>query len=95
MGRSQDPRAPGAAAGWGFPYPRQEHDPCGSPPSWSGQRVEPAAAPGEQPKPTELGSKEDFQLLQAIAHLKGEPLKGVQKPTVANTKPAGATEKSN
>ena len=35
-------------------------------------------------KPTELGSKEDFQLSQAIALLKGEPVKS-QSPTVAQT----------
>src|SRR5262245_14326853 len=39
---------------------------------------------GEQPKPTELGSKDDFQLQQAIAFLKGEPVKS-QSPTVAQT----------
>jgi hypothetical protein len=33
-------------------------------------------------KPTELGSKDDFQLLQALAFLKGEPVKN-QAPTVA------------
>ena len=49
----------------------------------------PAAAPGEQQKPTELGSKDDFQLTQAIAYLKGEPVK--QPPSVAATKPAAAT----
>jgi len=37
-------------------------------------------------KPTELGSKDDFQLLQALAFLKGEPVKS-QSPTVAQTKP--------
>ncbi|MFL6563665.1 MAG: S41 family peptidase [Burkholderiales bacterium] len=45
----------------------------------------PGVVPGEQ-KPTELGSKEDFQLTQAIAYLKGEPVK--QPPSVAATKPA-------
>ena len=35
-------------------------------------------------KPIELGSKEDFQLSQAIAFLKGEPVKS-QSPTVAQT----------
>src|SRR5713226_3352197 len=40
----------------------------------------PQAAPGEQ-KPVELGSKDDFQLSQAIAFLKGEPVKS-QSPTV-------------
>jgi carboxyl-terminal processing protease len=44
------------------------------------------AAPAEPQKPLELGSKEDFQLQQALAHLKGEPVKG-QPPAVAQTKP--------
>ena len=48
-------------------------------------RAVPAPAPAEQQKPTEWGSKEDFQLLQAIAFLKGEPVKS-QAPTVAQTK---------
>jgi carboxyl-terminal processing protease len=53
----------------------------------------PAAAPrapggAAEPKPTELGSKDDFQLQQAIAYLKGEPVK--QPPTVAQTKPQPA-----
>jgi carboxyl-terminal processing protease len=50
------------------------------------QRPKPAAQPGDA-KPAELGSKEDFQLQQAIAHLKGEAVKTVS-PTVAATKPA-------
>ena len=42
----------------------------------------------EPPKPIELGSKDDFQLTQAIAHLKGEPVKGQPSKTVAeNAKP--------
>jgi hypothetical protein len=45
-------------------------------------------------KPAELGSKDDYQLGQAVAFLKGEPVKG-QPPTLANTKPAGASAKSN
>jgi carboxyl-terminal processing protease len=45
------------------------------------------AAPGEAPKPIEMGSKDDFQLAQSIAYLKGEPLKG-PAPSVAQTKPA-------
>jgi len=51
------------------------------------QRAKPApsVAPGEQ-KPVELGSKDDFQLSQAIAFLKGEPVKS-QSPTVAQAKP--------
>src|SRR6267143_323065 len=56
-------------------------------------RAKPAApvtsvAPGEQ-KPPEFGGKDDFQLLQAVAFLKGEPVKG-QSPTVAQTKPASS-----
>jgi carboxyl-terminal processing protease len=49
-------------------------------------RVKPqtGVSPAEM-KPVELGSKEDFQLQQAIAHLKGEPVKAVS-PTVAQNK---------
>jgi len=49
-------------------------------------RVKPQP-PVSQPdmKPVELGSKEDFQLQQAVAHLKGEPVKAVS-PTVAQNK---------
>jgi len=56
----------------------------------SAPRTKPAASP--EIKPTELGSKEDFQLTQAIAFLKGEPVKS-QSPTVAqtDTKPAKPT----
>ena len=64
------------------------------------EKAEPAAArakpaapasnvvPGEQ-KPPDFGGKDDFQLLQAVAFLKGEPVKG-QSPTVAQTKPASS-----
>ena len=45
------------------------------------------AVPPEQQKPIELGSKDDFQLEQAIAFLKGQPVKN-QPPAVAQTKPA-------
>ena len=45
-------------------------------------RTKPSSTP--EVKPTELGSKEDFQLSQAIAFLKGEPVKS-QSPTVAQT----------
>jgi carboxyl-terminal processing protease len=49
-------------------------------------RVKPQAQPSPtEMKPVELGSKEDFQLQQAIAHLKGEPVKAVS-PTVAQNK---------
>ena len=49
-------------------------------------KIKPQAplSPAEM-KPVELGSKEDFQLQQAIAHLKGEPVKSVS-PTVAQNK---------
>jgi carboxyl-terminal processing protease len=46
-------------------------------------RTVPAPSPAEM-KPTEFGSKEDFQLSQALAFLKGEPVKS-QAPTVAQT----------
>ncbi len=49
------------------------------------------AAPAEPMKPIELGTKDDFQLQQAISFLKGEPVKS-QPPAVAQTKP---TEKAN
>jgi carboxyl-terminal processing protease len=48
----------------------------------SSTRTKPPAS--AEIKPTELGSKEDFQLTQAIAFLKGEPVKS-QAPTVAQT----------
>ena len=56
-------------------------------------RAKPAApasnvVPAEQ-KPPDFGGKDDFQLLQALAFLKGEPVKG-QSPTVAQTKPASS-----
>ena len=47
-------------------------------------RTKPAPSPADM-KPTELGSKDDFQLQQAIAFLKGEPVK-TQSPSVAQTK---------
>jgi carboxyl-terminal processing protease len=45
-------------------------------------------APAEPMKPIELGTKDDFQLQQALAYLKGEPVKN-QPPAIAQTKPAG------
>jgi carboxyl-terminal processing protease len=59
-------------------------------PEKSAPRVKPAAtapaAPAEPPKPLELGSKDDFQLQQAIAHLKGEPVKAKPTRAVADAK---------
>jgi carboxyl-terminal processing protease len=59
------------------------------------KKAQPAAArPGaptpatpitEPPKPIELGSKDDFQLLQALAFLKGEPVKN-SPPAIAENK---------
>jgi carboxyl-terminal processing protease len=51
-------------------------------------RAKPAApaTPAEPPKPIELGSKDDFQLAQALAHLKGQPVQSTPK-TVAENKP--------
>ena len=46
----------------------------------------PAPSPAEM-KPVELGSRDDFQLQQALAFLKGEPVKS-QPPAVAQTAPA-------
>ena len=40
-------------------------------------------------KPIELGSKDDFQLMQALAHLKGQPVLGAPPKTVADAKAPG------
>jgi carboxyl-terminal processing protease len=57
-----------------------------------GSRAKPAATPpAEAPKPIELGTKEDFQLQQALAFLKGEPVLKTPPPTVAQTKPGEKT----
>ena len=54
----------------------------------AGTRVKPAAAtpPGELSKPIEFGSKDDFQLAQALNFLKGEPVQGQPSKAVAETK---------
>jgi carboxyl-terminal processing protease len=52
--------------------------------------VKPAAKPAADQKPIELGSKDDFQLAQAIAHLKGEPVKTTPPPPVAASQPTAA-----
>jgi carboxyl-terminal processing protease len=75
--------------------PKPAPDPGAAPAAPRTKPTAPGVVPGEQ-KPTELGSKDDFQLAQAVAFLKGEPVKGQQAPTPENTKPAGATApKSN
>jgi carboxyl-terminal processing protease len=53
-------------------------------------RAKPAAsaAPAQAVKPTELGSKEDFQLAQAIALLKGEPVQTTAPKVAQNQQPA-------
>ena len=40
-------------------------------------------------KPIELGSKDDFQLMQALNHLKGAPVVGQPPKTVAAAKVPG------
>jgi carboxyl-terminal processing protease len=50
-------------------------------------RPKPAAsAPAEPQKPIELGSKDDFQLAQALNYLKGAPVVKTPPPPVAETK---------
>src|SRR3954468_3982076 len=56
-------------------------------------RTVPQPSPAEQ-KPTDFGSKDDFQLTQALAFLKGEPVKS-QAPTVAQTTTTPAAKPTN
>ena len=49
-------------------------------------RVTPALPTGELPKPIEMGSKEDFQLLQALNFLQGKPVVGQPAKAVAENK---------
>jgi carboxyl-terminal processing protease len=50
-------------------------------------RVKPAAtAPAELPKPIEMGSKDDFQLAQALNFLQGKPVLGQSAKSVAANK---------
>jgi len=49
-------------------------------------KVAPESAPAAR-KPIELGSSTDFQLAQAIAHLKGLPVLNAPPKTVAQSKP--------
>jgi len=60
----------------------EKKDPA-APSGNSGARVKPVPERADL-KPTELGSKEDFQLSQALAFLKGEPVK-TSSPTVAQS----------
>jgi len=46
----------------------------------------PAAPAGELPKPVELGSKDDFQLWQALNFLQGKPVQGNPSKAVAENK---------
>ncbi len=47
------------------------------------------AAAGQPAPPLELGSKDDFQLNQALAHLKGQPVLSKPAATVAENKKGG------
>jgi len=47
------------------------------------------AVPVPPAKPIEFGSKDDFQLAQALAFLKGEPVQGQPSKTVAQGKSGG------
>ncbi len=49
-------------------------------------RVAPTLPGSELPKPTELGSKDDFQLAQALNYLQGKPVLGQPAKTVAENK---------
>jgi carboxyl-terminal processing protease len=49
-------------------------------------RVTPALPAGELPKPIEMGSKEDFQLLQALNFLQGKPVVSQPPKAVAENK---------
>ena len=49
-----------------------------------GAAPEGGSAPATQKPPIELGSKDDFQLQQALSHLKGEPLKLPPKNVATN-----------
>ena len=53
----------------------------------AGARVKPAAKPpAEPPKPLELGSKDDFQLAQALNFLQGKPVQGQPPKAAAESK---------
>ena len=49
-------------------------------------RTVPEAPASELPKPTELGSKDDFQLAQALNFLQGKPVQGQSSKAVAENK---------
>ena len=50
----------------------------------------PPVAPATPAKPVEFGSKDDFQLGQAVAFLKGEPVQGQPSKTVAQQVKSGS-----
>jgi carboxyl-terminal processing protease len=49
----------------------------------------PAVTPEQLRTPLEMGSKDDFQLYQALAHLKGQPVLSKPSATVAENKKGG------
>jgi len=49
----------------------------------------PKATPEQPAPPLEMGSKDDFQLSQALAHLKGQPVLSKPSATVADNKKGG------
>jgi carboxyl-terminal processing protease len=52
------------------------------------RKAKPEPKPAAEPaKPLELGSRDDFQLMQAIAFLKGEPVQSAPSKNVAESKP--------
>jgi carboxyl-terminal processing protease len=73
---------------------KQEADKAGKVAAPVAPRAKPAPTPADQ-KPIELGSKDDFQLAQAIAHLKGEPVKTTPPAPVAASQPTQQPTPSN
>ncbi len=57
-------------------------------------RPKPVTPSAAEQKPTELGSKDDFQLQQAVAFLKGQPVQQTA-PTIAQQQPATTASKPN
>jgi carboxyl-terminal processing protease len=57
-------------------------------------RPKPTTPSAAEQKPTDYGSKDDFQLQQAIAFLKGQPVQQTS-PTIAQQQPSADTAKPN